>query len=90
MIGDRWTLLVVRELMFGGRRHFRQLMRSTEGIASNILAQRLRALEWHGLVEKHRDPRHAQKAVYELTSRGIALLPVFAELANWGRELAEP
>ena len=84
VFGDRWTLLIVRDLMFGGKRHFRELLRSEEGISSNILADRLRRLLEEGMITKRDDPTHKQKAIYSLTERSIDLVPVFAELGAWG------
>ena len=76
MLGDRWSLIVIRDLMFGNRRHFRELLtRSQEGIASNILADRLKRLEAAGLVSRRDDPSHKQKAIYSLTEASIALVP---------------
>ena len=64
-LGDRWSLIVIRDLMFGNRRHFRELLtRSEEGIASNILADRLTRLEKAGLVSRRDDPSHKQKVIY--------------------------
>lgn len=85
-IGDRWSLLVIRDLMFGNRRHFRELLtRSDEGIASNILADRLKRLLEAGLVSRRDDPEHKQKAIYSLTEKSIQLVPLLAHMAAWGR-----
>ena len=85
LIGDRWSLVILRDMIFGGRRHFRELLRSQEGISSNILADRLRMLVETGMLTKADDPTHKQKAVYSLTEMSIALVPVLAELGAWGR-----
>jgi len=86
VLGDRWSLIVLRDMMFGNRRHFRELLtKSEEGIASNILADRLRRLVEDGLITKEDDPSHKQKALYSLTEMGIALVPVFAAMGAWGR-----
>lgn len=85
VFGDRWSLLVLRDMMFGGKRHFRELLRSEEGIASNILADRLRRLVDEGMITRADDPSHKQKAIYSLTEKAIALVPVFASLGAWGR-----
>jgi DNA-binding HxlR family transcriptional regulator len=86
VLGDRWSLIVVRDLIFGNRRHFRELLtKSEEGIASNILADRLRRLVERGVLTKADDPSHKQKAIYSLTEQGIELLPVLAQMAVWGR-----
>jgi DNA-binding HxlR family transcriptional regulator len=85
VVGDKWSLLVVRDMMFGNRRHFRELLaRSEEGIASNILADRLKRLTEQGIISKADDPTHKQKAVYSLTEKGIELLPVLAQMSGWG------
>jgi DNA-binding HxlR family transcriptional regulator len=86
VLGDRWSLVVIRDMMFGNRRHFRELLqRSDEGIASNILADRLRRLTEHGLVTRAPDPTHKQKRIYSLTEPAIQLVPVMAQLGAWGR-----
>lgn len=86
VIGDRWSLLIVRDLMFAGKRHYRELLQSDEGISSNILAERLHRLVEAGLLTKADDPTHKQKAIYSLTAMGIDLLPVVAQLGTWGRK----
>jgi DNA-binding HxlR family transcriptional regulator len=87
ILGDRWSLIVLRDMMFGNRRHFRELLtKSEEGIASNILADRLKRLVEEGLLSKAADPSHKQKALYSLTEMGIALVPVFAAMGAWGRK----
>jgi DNA-binding HxlR family transcriptional regulator len=84
-LGDRWSLIVIRDLMFGNRRHSRELLtRSEEGIASNILADRLKHLEKAGLVSRRDDPSHKQKAIYNLTEASIALVPLLAHMGGWG------
>jgi DNA-binding HxlR family transcriptional regulator len=84
IFGDRWTLLVLRDMMFAGKRHFREFLQSDEGIASNILADRLELLVEHGILTKAGDPTHKQKAVYSLTEKGIALLPIIVQIGAWG------
>jgi DNA-binding HxlR family transcriptional regulator len=84
IIGDRWSLLIVRDLMFSGRRHYRELLQSEEGISSNILAERLDRLVEVGVLSRTIDPTHKQKAIYKLTAMGIDLLPVVAALGSWG------
>lgn len=85
VFGDRWTLLVLRDMIFGGRRHFRELLDSEERISSNILTDRLKALTDHGLITRAGDPAHKQKVVYSLTEQAIALVPVFVQIGAWGR-----
>lgn len=85
MLGDQWSLLVVRDIIFQNRRHFRELLtKSVEGIASNILADRLQRLVEQGIIVKSQDPSHKQKAIYSLTERGIGLLPLLMEMVEWG------
>jgi len=85
VVGDKWSLLIIRDMMFGNRRHFRELLsKSEEGIASNILADRLKRLTEQGIVSKADDPTHKQKAIYSLTEKGIELLPVLAQMSGWG------
>lgn len=86
VIGDTWSLLVIRDIMFGGRRYFRELLTSSEeGIASNILSDRLRRLTQAGLLTKAPDPRHRQRQFYSLTEQSIQLVPVLVQLGAWGR-----
>lgn len=87
VLGDKWSLLIIRDIIFGNKRHFRELLtQSIEGIASNILADRLKRLLEEGVLSKADDPSHKQKAVYSLTEKGIQLLPVLAQMAVWGRK----
>jgi DNA-binding HxlR family transcriptional regulator len=84
VLGDPWAMLVLRDLMFGNRRHFRELLTgSEEGIASNILASRLKQLVAAGLLTRD-DARRGQRAEYSLTEAGIEVLPVMVALGNWG------
>jgi DNA-binding HxlR family transcriptional regulator len=86
VFGDKWSLLIIRDMMFGNRRHFRELLsRSEEGIASNILADRLKRLVEQGMITRADDPSHKQKAIYSLTEKAIQLVPVFAQIGAWGR-----
>jgi DNA-binding HxlR family transcriptional regulator len=86
VVGDKWSLLVIRDMIFGNRRHFRELLtKSEEGIASNILADRLKRLTEQGIVSKADDPIHKQKSIYSLTEKGIELLPLLAQMSVWGR-----
>jgi DNA-binding HxlR family transcriptional regulator len=87
MLGDQWTLLVIRDIIFVNRRHFRELLtQSMEGIASNILADRLRRLVQQGIITRSDDPTHKQKAIYSLTEKGIALVPLLLEMVAWGHK----
>lgn len=85
VLGDTWSLIVIRDVIFGNRRHFRDLLlNSEEGIASNILASRLSALVENGLLTRADDPGHKQKAIYSLTEASIQLLPILAQMSAWG------
>ncbi|MGP3985441.1 winged helix-turn-helix transcriptional regulator [Streptomyces sp. 3N207] len=82
-VGDRWTLLIVRELLAGPRR-YTDLHADLPGVSTDVLAARLKQMEGEGLAERRRQPRPASGYVYELTERGRALLPVLTALASWG------
>lgn len=86
LLGDRWSLLILRDMMFAGKRHFREFLQSDEGIASNILAERLSRLVEAGILTKSDDPTHLQKAIYSLTPMGLDLLPALAQIGIWGRK----
>jgi DNA-binding HxlR family transcriptional regulator len=86
VLGDRWSLIVIRDIMFGNRRHYRELLHgSMEGIASNVLADRLKRLVEAGLLTRRDDPTHRQKAIYSLTEAAIQLVPLLVQLGAWGR-----
>ena len=89
LVGERWTLLVVRELMHGPKR-YTDLVDGLHGIGTNILAARLKALETAGLVERRKLPPPAASTVYELTPTGQELRPVLHELARFGARLMGP
>lgn len=84
LLGDRWTLLIVRDLAFAGKKHFREFLQSDEGISSRTLAERLQTLQDEGIVTRSDDPSHKLKAIYRLTEAGIDLMPVLATLGAWG------
>ncbi|EKT3958527.1 helix-turn-helix transcriptional regulator [Flavobacterium psychrophilum] len=83
VFGDKWSLIIVRDIMFEGKRYFRELLQSEEKIASNILSNRLAMLEREGVICKRGDPTHKQKSIYSLTETGIDLLPVMVEIGSW-------
>ncbi len=85
LIGDKWTLLVVRDLLLG-RTHFREFMASPEGIATNILADRLNRLVEAGLAERIPSDEQAGREAYQLTDRGKSLTPVVKAIVKWGEE----
>src|SRR5690348_2016416 len=83
--GDRWSLIVLRDIMFGRRRTFRSLLGgSIEGIASNILADRLKRLTDNGLLSRTGDAAHKQRVIYSLTEKAIELVPLMAVMGSWG------
>jgi len=83
VFGDKWSLIIIRDIMFEGKRYFRELLQSEEKIASNILTDRLALLEREDIISKANDPDHKQKFIYSLTSKGIDLLPVMVEIGAW-------
>jgi len=85
-LGDGWTLLIVRDLMFKGRKTFKEFLQAEEGIASNILSERLQRLESVGIVVKLRDAQDARRYVYRLTEKGMSLAPVLLELVLWSAQ----
>jgi DNA-binding HxlR family transcriptional regulator len=90
-LGDRWSLIVIRDVMFGNRRSYGDLLsRSEEGIASNILADRLKRLTAAGLLSRRPDPSHRQKWTYSLTEAAIQLVPLLAHMGAWGRRHTRP
>ncbi|WP_036515971.1 winged helix-turn-helix transcriptional regulator [Nevskia soli] len=82
-IGDKWTLLVLRDLLFNGKRHFRDFLASDENIASNILTQRLKQLVAAELVLRRPDPDSRRSVIYEPTAKAVDLIPVLLELIRW-------
>jgi DNA-binding HxlR family transcriptional regulator len=87
VLGDKWSLMIIRDMIFGNRRHFRELLqKSEEGIAPNMLADRLKTMLEQGIITKADDPSHKQKVIYSLTERGIELLPVLVHMSDWGRK----
>jgi DNA-binding HxlR family transcriptional regulator len=84
MLGDRWSLLIIRDLMFRGFRTYKELLESEEGIATNILADRLQRLETCGIISVSQETTDRRKVIYRLTKKGIDLAPVLVELILWG------
>ena len=91
ILGDRWSLVVLRDIMFGNLRTYGDLHRnSLEGIATNILADRLKRLSDEELITSRPDPAHKQRTIYSLTEKAIALVPVMATLGTWGSHHLSP
>ncbi|MBK8449532.1 MAG: helix-turn-helix transcriptional regulator [Saprospiraceae bacterium] len=83
IFGDKWTFLIVRDLMFKGKHYYGEFLLSEEKIATNILADRLSLLDSNGIVSKSSNPSHKQKILYRLTQKGIDLVPVLIEVIMW-------
>lgn len=83
IFGDRWTLLVIRDLMFGGKRRYGDFLDSEEAIATNILSDRLARLESRGIVVSASDPTDRRRKVYRLTQKGVDLAPLMVEMILW-------
>jgi len=83
MLGDRWSLLIIRDMMLRGARTYKEFLSCDEGIATNILADRLRKLSAYGIITTKRDPADGRKVVYLLTPKGIDLAPVLTEMVLW-------
>jgi len=82
VLGDRWSLLIIRDMMLRGFRSYKEFLESYEGIATNILADRLRKLIAHGIITSERDPSDGRKLIYLLTPKGIDLAPVLTEMVS--------
>ena len=83
MLGDRWSLLIIRDMMLRGFRTYKEFMECYEGIATNILADRLRKLVAYGIITAEPDPSDGRKLIYSLTAKGIDLAPVLTEMVLW-------
>jgi len=83
MLGDRWSLLIIRDMMLRGFRSYKEFLESYEGIATNILADRLRRLQGYGIISAEPDPSDGRKLIYLLTAKGIDLAPVLTEMVLW-------
>lgn len=82
-IGDQWSLLIVRDIVFWGKRTYGEFLSSEEGIATNMLARRLKELEQKGIITKQTDSEDKRKEVYSLTEKGLALIPILLEISGW-------
>ena len=90
IVGDRWSLLIVRDLMIRGFRTFKEFQQSGEGIATNILTDRLRKLALRDIITAETDPADRRRVSYRLTEKGIDLAPVLLELLVWGARHQNP
>jgi DNA-binding HxlR family transcriptional regulator len=85
VLGDHWSLIVLRDIMFGNRRSYGELHgKSLEGIATNILGDRLKRLVAEGLITAASDPQHKQRTIYSFTEKAVALVTVMVQLGAWG------
>lgn len=86
ILGDRWSLLIIRDMMLRGFRTYKEFLDSYEGIATNILADRLRRLIAHGIIATQPDPSDGRKLFYLLTDKGLDLAPILTEMVLWAAE----
>jgi DNA-binding HxlR family transcriptional regulator len=89
MLGDRWSLLIIRDMMLRGAKTFKEFLGGYERIATNVLADRLKRLEAHGIIKAERDEKDHRKQNYRLTEKGIDLAPVLTEMVLWAAEHEE-
>jgi len=87
--GDKWSLLIVRDIVFWGKKTYGDFLKSDEGIATNILASRLAQLEENGILKKEPQPGDKRKDVYSLTEKGMELIPLLVEIVAWSGKLLE-
>jgi DNA-binding HxlR family transcriptional regulator len=86
IFGDKWSLLVIRDLIFKGKKTYGDFLESEEKIATNILADRLALLECSGIISKHRHPDSKAKVLYKITAKGIDLIPLLIEIILWSEK----
>jgi DNA-binding HxlR family transcriptional regulator len=89
IFGDKWSLLIIRDLMFFGKRYYNELLTSAEGISTNILAERLAMLEKEKIIKKQKVSSHKQRLLYSLTEKGIDLAPVIINIGLWSEKYAK-
>lgn len=86
VFGDKWSLLIIRDLMFKGKKYFGEFHDSEEEISTNILADRLVKLETGGLISKRRDAKHGSRFIYSLTEKGLDLIPMMLQMVDWSEK----
>src|SRR3977135_7922 len=89
MLGDRWSLLILRDMMLRGFQSYKEFLQSYEGISTNILADRLKRLIAHGIIATREDPSDGRKLIYVLTPKGMDLAPVLTEMVLWAAKHEE-
>jgi DNA-binding HxlR family transcriptional regulator len=83
MFGDKWSLIILRDIVFKGKKHYREFLDAPEKISTNILASRLKKMETEGLLKKTQDTQNLSRFVYRLTDKGKDLLPLLLEMIEW-------
>lgn len=86
LLGDRWSLRLIRDMMLFGKQRYSEFLESCSGISTNILASRLKQLQANDLVEKFADPTDGKSSIYLLTDKGVSLYPILLETIRWGLE----
>ena len=86
IVGDKWTLVIIKQMLLEGKKTFKDLSESDEAIASNILSSRLKMLEEYKMIRKEKLPHNKKTNIYLLTEKGLSLTPVIVELALWGED----
>jgi DNA-binding HxlR family transcriptional regulator len=89
IFGDKWTLLIIRDLLFNEKKTYGEFLESEEKIATNILSDRLYLLEMAGIIFKQKHPDHGLKILYSVTQKGLDLIPVLVELITWSEKYHE-
>lgn len=87
--GDKWSFLIIRDLMFKGRKYYHDFIEAGEGISTNILATRLADLESNGIINKKKDPEKGSRFIYSLTEKGKELMPMMLAMINWAEKYDE-
>lgn len=88
IFGDKWSLLIIRDLMFFGKRYYNEFLVSAESISTTVLAERLTMLEKEKIIKKEKDKSHKQRLLYSLTEKGIDLAPVIINIGLWSEKYA--
>lgn len=83
ILGDKWTFLIIRDMLFKGCCRYKQFIDSDEGVATNILADRLKKLTKHGIITQCKDPNNGRQKLYHLTEKGLDLIPSILQLVKW-------
>jgi len=84
--GDKWSFLIIRDLMFKGRKYYHDFVEAGEGISTNVLASRLVDLESNGIISKSRDPVKGSRFIYTLTQKGVELMPMMLAMMDWAEK----